>query len=226
MSHEHRKVPNPHVVFVHGLWMSGLETLWIRRRVRNLGFTPQVFHYASLHASVEQVVEGLSAVLAGLAPPVHLVGHSLGGLMLLRLFELRPDQPPGRVVLMGAPAAGSHAAQNVARWAIGPAVLGPLALAELAGSRPRRWTVPRQLGVVAGSGRRGVGRLVSDLPEPNDGTVTVGETRIEGMTDHVVLPVTHTGMLVSAAVAQHVARFLHRGRFADDAGPASDPSRV
>lgn len=219
MSHETPEVPHPHVVFVHGLWMNGLETLWIRRRMQSRGFAPRAFRYASLHASVEQVVDDLSAGLARLPPPVHLVGHSLGGLMLLKLFELRPDQPPGRVVLMGSPASGSHAAQSVAQWTIGPAVLGPLALAELVRAAPRRWTQSRDLGVIAGSGRLGLGRLVCELPEPNDGTVAVEETRIEGMTDHVVLPVTHTGMLVSAAVAQRVARFLRSGRFSDGSDP-------
>jgi hypothetical protein len=75
------------------------------------------------------------------------------------------------------------------------------------------WTVERELGVIAGSLSAGIGRFVSDLPEPNDGTVAVEETRIQGMTDHVVLPVTHTGMLASAEVADRTARFLETGRF-------------
>jgi pimeloyl-ACP methyl ester carboxylesterase len=208
--------------------MNGLETLWIRQRMKSRGFAPRAFRYESLHASVEQVVDDLSAELARLPPPVHLVGHSLGGLMLLKLFEFRPNQPPGRVVLMGSPASGSRAARSVSGWAIGPSVLGPLALAELVRDGPRRWTQPRELGVIAGCTSAGLGRLVAELPQPNDGTVAVEETRIEGMTDHVVLPVTHTGMLVSASVAEHVARFLRSGRFQEegsDPGPRreSDP---
>ena len=125
MSHEPAEVPNPHVVFVHGLWMNGLETLCLRRRLQRLGFTPRVFHYRSMSAELARVVDDLSAQLAHLPPPVHLVGHSLGGLMLLRLFELRPGQPPGRVVLMGAPARGSQAARSVSRWTAGPALIFP-----------------------------------------------------------------------------------------------------
>ncbi len=59
---------------------------------------------------------------------------------------------------------------------------------------------------------------MSDLPEPNDGTVAVEETRIEGMSDHIVLPVTHTGMIMSASVADHVVRFLNTGRFEEVPG--------
>jgi len=201
------------VLFVHGLWMNGMETWWLRHRVEAQGFSTQAFSYPTLHATTTQVAEGLTAVIAALPPPVHLVGHSLGGLMLLKLFELFPDQPPGRVVLLGSPVAGSHAARSVASWTIGPSLLGQLALGEIVHNHPRQWTLPRDLGIIAGSTSAGLGRLVSDLPEPNDGTVAVEETRLPGMTDHVVLPVTHTGMLASASVAEHVGRFLETGRF-------------
>jgi alpha-beta hydrolase superfamily lysophospholipase len=203
----------PSVLVVHGLWMNGLETLWLRRRLDARGFAPHPFSYQSLHADADEVVAALGAQIAALPPPVHLVGHSLGGLLLLKLFERMPAQPPGRVVLLGSPVNGSCAAAAVARWPVGPSVLGRLALNELVGERQCTWTVERELGVIAGSLSAGIGRFVSDLPEPNDGTVAVEETRIQGMTDHVVLPVTHTGMLASAEVADRTARFLETGRF-------------
>ncbi len=193
--------------------MNGLETWWLRHRVESHGFTTQALSYPTMHATAGEVVALLADQIAALEPPVHLVGHSLGGLMLLKLFELLPEQPPGRVVLLGSPVAGSHAARSVASWAIGPSLLGRIALEEIVERGPRRWTLPRELGIIAGSTSAGMGRLVSQLPEPNDGTVAVEETHIEGMADHLVLPVTHTGMLVSAGVAEHVARFLTTGRF-------------
>jgi pimeloyl-ACP methyl ester carboxylesterase len=213
VSHEQTKVPPENVLFLHGLWMNGLETWWLRHRVESHGFATQALSYPTMHATAGEVVSLLAGQIAALEPPVHLVGHSLGGLMLLKLFELLPEQPPGRVVLLGSPVAGSHAARSVASWAIGPSLLGRIALEEIVERGPRRWSLPRELGIIAGSTSAGMGRLVSQLPEPNDGTVAVEETHIEGMTDHLVLPVTHTGMLVSASVAEHVARFLTTGRF-------------
>jgi hypothetical protein len=38
---------------------------------------------------------------------------------------------------------------------------------------------------------------------------------VPGARDAIVLPVSHSGMLVSAAVARAVCRFLKHGRFAD-----------
>jgi len=45
------------------------------------------------------------------------------------------------------------------------------------------------------------------------GVVTLAETRLPGATAHVTLPVSHTGMLLSARVAQEVGEFLEHGRF-------------
>jgi hypothetical protein len=102
----------------------------------------------------------------------------------------------------------------------GAAVLGRLALQELVGERRRCWTQPRDLGVIAGCTSAGMGRFVSNLPEPNDGTVAVDETRISGMKEHLVLPVTHTGMMLSSEVADRTARFLHGGVFVQGVPPA------
>jgi pimeloyl-ACP methyl ester carboxylesterase len=207
------EVPPQNVLFVHGLWMNGLETWWLRHRMQQHGFAAHAVSYPTMHSTAEEVARQLAAEVAALEPPVHLVGHSLGGLMLLKMFELLPEQPPGRVVLLGSPVSGSHAARNVASWTIGPSLLGPIAIGEILGHGVRQWTLPRELGVIAGSTSAGLGRLVADLPEPNDGTVAVEETHIAGMADHLVLPVTHTGMMLSASVAEHVARFLQTGRF-------------
>ncbi len=60
----------------------------------------------------------------------------------------------------------------------------------------------------------GLGRVVApDLPRPNDGAVTVAETRLAAACDRIELPVSHTGMLFSRRVARQVGAFLRDGRF-------------
>ena len=84
---------------------------------------------------------------------------------------------------------------------------------ELLQPQERRWAQPRELGIIAGSQRLGLGQLFADFEEDNDGTVGVSETRMPGATDHLVLPVSHLGMLVSARVAHEIGLFLTQGRF-------------
>ena len=60
--------------------------------------------------------------------------------------------------------------------------------------------------------------FASGLPRPHDGVVAVAETQMPGAKDVVVLPVSHSGMLVSRRVAGAVGCFLRSGHFprADD----------
>jgi pimeloyl-ACP methyl ester carboxylesterase len=142
---------------------------------------------------------------------VHIVAHSLGGLVALEALEQDHDLPPGRVVLLGSPVQGSRAARSIAGWSFGPRLLGALALAELARERRRRWTLPREIGLIAGSRSAGLGRLFADLPRPNDGTVCVDETELPGAIGHLILDVSHTGMLISSVVTRSLVKFLNFG---------------
>ncbi len=95
---------------------------------------------------------------------MHVVAHSLGGLVACEAFAAHADLPPGRVVLLGFPVRGSRAARAVAsRW-YGAAMLGPLAVAELARERDCAWRSSREVGVIAGSRAVGIGRVFADLP--------------------------------------------------------------
>jgi hypothetical protein len=72
-----------------------------------------------------------------------------------------------------------------------------------------------EAGAIAGSRGLGLGRLVGlDVPLPNDGVVAVEETEHPQLADHLVMPIAHSAMLVSGAVARQVAAFLAHGRFA------------
>jgi hypothetical protein len=77
----------------------------------------------------------------------------------------------------------------------------------------------RELGTIAGTKPTGVGRMVG-LEGPSDGTVAVAETRLPCATDHVEVPASHSGLVVSRAVAGHVAAFLRTGRFDRSGAPA------
>jgi pimeloyl-ACP methyl ester carboxylesterase len=205
--------PAPPVIVIHGLWLNGLESFFLRERLRAAGFAPEPFRYHSMQVSLTAAADALAQRLRAFEGTVHVVAHSLGGLITCEAFDRHTDLPPGRVVLLGSPVRGARAAREVAaRW-YGATMLGPLATAELARERDCTWQSPRELGIIAGSRAVGLGRVFADLPLPNDGTVCVDETRLPGAAAHRVLDVSHTGMLMSSAVAAATIQFLASGSF-------------
>ncbi len=205
------------VVYVHGLWLRGYEATLLRRRLAAaLDAEVLSFSYPSVRQSVAENAAALARYLARIrAERLHLVAHSLGGLVILRMFECEMTLPPGRIVFMGSPVRGSDAARRLVRLPLG---LGAMLLGRTAGEvlvtpRERHWNGQRELGVIAGELAVGAGRLLGPMPGPNDGTVLVRETDLPGATEQVRLRVSHSGMPFSGRVARQVTAFLRDGRF-------------
>ena len=208
---------SPIVILVHGLWMSGFGLGVLKHRLEtDRGYRAAEFSYPSVAGSMSEHARSLvDFAQAQKASQLHFVGHSLGGLVILRALQLTDDLPPGRAVLLGTPLQGSRAAQGVARWVpFGKAILGSAVNEEIVGFTPREWKGYRDVGVIAGSMGLGLGRLFAHLDTDHDGTVTVEETRLPGAKDHIVLSTSHTGMLFSGEVADQAGHFLEEGTFA------------
>jgi pimeloyl-ACP methyl ester carboxylesterase len=203
------------VVYVHGLWMPGFEGALLRRRLRvQRGFVTYRYGYHSVRDPMPALIAGLRQLIARIdAPQVHLLGHSLGGLVVLRFLQRYAMPQLGRVVFLGTPCAGSSVARRLALWKVGEKMLGPVACEELLQARSSRWDQPRELGIIAGTRPVGLGQLLLTFPDANDGTVAVSETELPGASARLCLPVTHSGMLLSARVAQEAGSFLQHGRF-------------
>lgn len=193
--------------------MNGLESFLLRDRLAKAGFAPAVFRYPSMNSTLAGVTAALAARIRAHAGPVHLIGHSLGGVVVLETLEREGELPPGRTVLLGSPVMGSRTARSIAAWSVGPQLLGGLAVAELARERERHWRMPREIGLIAGCRSAGLGRVFAQLPQPNDGTVCVDETALPGASAHRIHDVSHTGMLFSQAVANSTCYFLEHGSF-------------
>ena len=200
---------------MHGLWLPGEESLVLKHHLaQEFALELHWFRYFGASESMSDITARLAAFVRELAAPeVHFVGHSLGGLVIYRLLERFPEQPPGRAVFLGVPCVASRAAARAGAFGPLAALMGPTVAEELFAPQERRWTHARALGVVAGNQPLGLGQLFAHFDEENDGTVAVSETRLPGATDHIVLPVSHLGMLVSAPVAHETGVFLTQGRF-------------
>ena len=208
------RAPVAAVVLVHGLWTGNWVWALLRSHLVRAGWRTVPFSYSSVHNTLRQNASLLARFIAGIeAPSVHFVGHSLGGLVICRALLDDGEPRPGRVVMLGSPFLDCLSGRRLAGTASGRALLGG-SMAEWLADAPPRWDAPQELGVIAGSMSLGLGRLVMPrLPSPNDGVVTVDETRVPGARDHLVLPVSHSGMLVAPSVARATAAFLAHGRF-------------
>lgn len=203
------------VVVVHGLWMPGWETLLLRRRLEAAGFAPVQFVYPTVGCGLAENTDRLAAFVAQVpGRRIHFVGHSLGGVLIVRCFDRHALPGAGRIVCLGSPLLGTHAGRVLASYAFGRRIVGRCIcdLIERGGCRP--WNGPWELGIIAGDLPLGAGRLLGGLPKPHDGTVAVEETRLPGATAHLVVHATHLSMLWSREVAAQVVHFLREGRFA------------
>jgi pimeloyl-ACP methyl ester carboxylesterase len=199
------------VLLLHGLMMRGPALLPMASRLRRRGFAPTIFSYATLWREPGLAMERLAMELYRYGEgPVHLVAHSLGGLIAAETINRYQKLPAGRLVCLGSPIAGSAAARGLAARKLGlvSGKSGPLlrgGLIEL----PRR----REIGMIAGARSLGLGRFFNSFDGINDGTVAVWETRLPGLTDHVVLQSSHSGLVFSAQAAELTGNFLEYGHF-------------
>ena len=198
------------VVLVHGLWMGSPSMAVLAWRLRRAGFRVRLFNYFSTRESPAVAARRLARFCLRLRRPVvHFVAHSLGGLVLSHLFQRGVGARIGRAVLLGSPMQGSVAARGMQRlrveWALGAA--GDEGL--LARRPPWRHEVP--VATIVGDRPFGLGHVVADIEEPNDGAVALRETLVPGA-QRLILPVTHSGLLVNGEVAARTSAWLREGR--------------
>ncbi len=202
------------VVVAHGLWMPpALSTVVLRRRLEAAGFATSVFGYASVARDLDENAARLAAFAAALPEPrLHFVGHSLGGVVIVRMLERYGADRAARAVCLGSPLIACQGGSVLLRFGWGRRIVGRSIanVAEGRGARP--WRGACELGILAGDWPYGFGRLLGGLPMPNDGTVAVAETRLPGAA-HRVLHVNHMALLWDAEVTAETVHFLRNGVF-------------
>ncbi len=199
------------VVYLHGLARSGRSMSGIAKQLRAEGYDPHVYSYASRRLTIVEAAEDVRArIHSDLGDqPFHAVTHSLGGI-LMRLVG--NDLNLQRMVMIAPPNQGCLAARGLAghplyRWFYGPAGQGVLT--------PEDWPVPRApFAVIAGT-RVGVNptgwytrarRVFGG--QPNDGTLAVDETKLEGMSQFSTVPASHTFIMNHPLTRRLVLDFL------------------
>lgn len=198
------------LILLHGLWMRGITLTVLQHRLEKAGYGVETLDYLSVAAPFEKTLETLRRRMHAYADGVHVVGHSLGGLLALLACQGDDNLPPGRIVCMASPLTGSAIARQLSEhggaWMLGHS-------RQILENGLERWDGSREVGMVAGCNGVGLGTVMGHLEGESDGTVTVAETRLPGLTDHCVVETSHTGMLLSRAAAAQAIAFLQHGHF-------------
>jgi len=190
------------VFLVHGMGRTPLSMFLLGRRLQRAGYRVASFGYLSTTGTVADLGAGLArrvAALAGEAPCVHFVGHSLGNIVVRWLLaHARPDCV-GRVVMLAPPNQGAAIADRMARW-VGWALPHIHELRTLPGTTARTLPLPDdvEVGIIAGL---------------HDAKVRVHETHLDGARDHTVVPSFHSFIMNRADVHRLICTFLRDGRF-------------
>ena len=210
------------IVLLHGVWSHGAIMVLPKIHLeREYGYDVHLFSYRSLRRSLDENAEALFEFLKERALfNSHLVGHSLGGVVLLRMLARHRKAVSGRLVCIGSPLRGSRAAEILSGREWGEAVLGRSLMTGVTTNAASEWAhqvcEDYEVGVIAGDAPYGVGQFIANFDGPSDGTVAVAETELTGQKDHIVLDLSHKGLVHSRQAADQVAAFLKRGEFLRD----------
>jgi pimeloyl-ACP methyl ester carboxylesterase len=206
------------VILLHGLGRSEHAMFYLQKRINSAGFSTQSISYRSMKDNPDTIIDSVGEEVMrcchNKGDTVHFVGHSLGGLVVRAYLEKYPLQNIGHVVLLGTPNQGSELVDKYGEsWLFG--LLGPTARQLGTGQAdfPKRIAHPYYpLGIIAGSSS--ILPMTSRvLPGPDDGMVAVESTKVEGMTDYILVDTNHSMLIYNETVADEVIHFLRKGEF-------------
>ena len=221
------------VVLLHGLGRGDLSMRRMEKRLADAGYRVVNVSYPSTQHSIEYLAErelgpALQECCADGAGLVHFVTHSMGGIVLRYYLENHELENLGRVVMLSPPNQGSELADWVAENELLQKILGPSAEELGTGSESvpnRLGPVDFDLGIITGN--RTLNPLFSRMiPGADDGKVSVERAKVEGMTDFLVVPHTHTYIMLADDVIEQTLYFLENGRFDHEAAEAAAPEEA
>jgi pimeloyl-ACP methyl ester carboxylesterase len=207
------------VVLLHGIARTSASLTKLERALRASGFTTLNIDYSSRSKPIAAIVDDIHPAIARFAEveaPLHFVAHSMGGLVARAYIARHRPARLARVVMLGTPNSGSEVADLLQGLLPYRAFYGPagLELTTTPATAPNALpAIDYPVGVIAGNRFIDPVAGLFVLPKPNDGRVSVQSTMLAGMTDHVVVKASHTGLpRHAAAIAQTIA-FLRNGHF-------------
>lgn len=209
---------NECVILLHGLARSDSSFTKLASILNDHGYTTINYDYPSTEYKVDKLAQDAITYALTQCPDqseIHFVTHSMGGILVRQYLTVNTIENLGRVVMLGPPNKGSEVVDNLKDVPGFKLINGPAGMQLGTGemSVPNKLGAANfELGVVAGT--RSINLILSTmLPGQDDGKVTVENTKLEGMNDHITMPVTHPFMMKNNQVIAQVLHFLKNGYF-------------
>ena len=209
------------VILLHGLARSPSSMESLESALSKEGFLPINEGYPSRKYSIELLAElAIKPALAKCPKEmnVNFVTHSMGGILVRKYLSKNKIKNLGRVVMLGPPNKGSEVVDKLGNVPGFHFINGDAGMQLGTGKLSIPNTVGKadfDVGIIAGSWS--INWILSSLiPGNDDGKVSIESTKLEGMNDHIVMPVTHPFMSKNKKVIGQVVNYLKSGNFQHD----------
>ncbi len=209
------------VLLLHGLGRTCLALGKITKALEASGYRVVEVNYPSTRITIAEAAQGLRSVITSqqTSKPIHLVGHSLGGVICRAAACVEPVDPRvKRLVMLGSPNYGAELADKLQHVPFFDKIVGPVGdqlLTSPDSFVSQLGAPPVEFGVIAGAKGDGKG-YSSTIPGDDDGTVSLKSAVLEGAADVFILQEMHAMLLYDVRSLEATSRFLKSGRFAEN----------
>lgn len=207
------------VLMVHGITRSSWCFNNMKKQIQDHGWNAYVFDYPSTYVPIEQCAEYLARAIDSLktADEVHIIAHSMGGLVTRRYFQVRPEKHGlSRVIMLGTPNTGAELANLFGNWYLYRKIMGPAGQQLAVNPEGLIKTLPSpacEFGLVAGGRGPETNGYNLLLQGDDDFTVRVDSVFLEGAADFYRLPCVHLQLMKNKRVIENCIQFLQSGAF-------------
>ncbi|MCE7536291.1 lipase family alpha/beta hydrolase [Aliivibrio fischeri] len=200
-----------HIVVLHGLYMHGFVMKPLASRLRRKGHSVQVISYNSVRINEALLFKRIRNCLSETEKNV-IVGHSLGGILAVHFVNSHNDKHTAidSIVTIGSPLQGASIAKEIQSRKLG-FILGNSKEQGLVDVN--QLTVDCPIGSIAGTMPIGIRSSIIRDKVPSDGTVTVEETVLPELKDHLCLNYSHTSLIYAKQTVEQIDYFIHHHEF-------------
>lgn len=210
---------NETVILLHGILRSDRSMAKIAKLLKRQGYDVVNIHYPSRKYRIEKLIDLIHPEIVAaqkLQPEkIHMIGHSMGNLLIRAYINKYKPQKLGNVVMLAPPNHGSEVADfwmniGLYKWIFGPA--GQQLGTDQTDLLPILGEVDYTVGVIAADWNNDPISAFM-LPKGNDGKVSIASTKLAQQTDHIVMHGTHSFLMYQQKVIDQAIYFLQNSQF-------------